>query len=132
MLPGPLEARQDPFSNAFPLELGNRPEDVHLQLAGWSRRVDPLGEADERDAERLQFVEQRDQVLQVATESIEPPADQHIEPPPLGVGQELVERGTTIFRPAHPAINVLDGRPAARLDLPSQLLELVLRFLLER
>jgi hypothetical protein len=36
---GPLEARQDPFSDAFPFELRDSAEDVHLQLAGGGGRV---------------------------------------------------------------------------------------------
>jgi hypothetical protein len=35
----------------------NRAQDVHLQLAGWRRGVDPFVERHEHDAERLQFLE---------------------------------------------------------------------------
>ena len=83
------------------------------------------------DAERLQLVEQRDQVLEVAPEPIESPAHQHVEPAPLGIGQELIERRATILRPAHPAIDVLDRRPASGADVPPQLLQLVLRLLVD-
>jgi hypothetical protein len=65
---GPTQARQDAFSNAFALELGDRPKDVHLQLAGGRGRVDPFGQADKRDAECLEVVEQRDQVLERPSE----------------------------------------------------------------
>jgi len=34
------QAGMDAFANAFPLELGERGEDVELQLAGRCRRVD--------------------------------------------------------------------------------------------
>src|SRR5437867_3500241 len=40
--PGALQARHHPFSDAFPLELRDGAEDVHLQLAGRRRRVDAL------------------------------------------------------------------------------------------
>jgi hypothetical protein len=51
--PCPLEARQHPFPDALSLELGNRPENVHLQLPGWCGRVDSFRQADERHAEAL-------------------------------------------------------------------------------
>jgi len=95
------------------------PEDVHLQLAGGCGGVDPFGQADACDAEGPQVVEQGDQMLQVPTEPIETPADQDIEPASLGIGEQLIESGTSILRPAHPAINVLDARPSPRLDLPA-------------
>jgi hypothetical protein len=51
--PSPRQAGPDAFLNPRPLELGDRPEDVHLQLAGWRRGVDALGQADERNTKRL-------------------------------------------------------------------------------
>ena len=105
--PGPY-----PFDDPRSLELGDRAEDVHLELAGRRRGVDALGQTHERNAERLQLLQQRDQVLQVASESIKPPANQHVKPSTLGIGQELVESGATILRPADAAIDVLDCRPA--------------------
>ncbi len=75
LCPRPRHAGQDPLSNALALELGDRPEDVHLELASRCRRVDPFGEADERDPQRLQLLEQGDEVLQAAPKAVEPPAD---------------------------------------------------------
>ena len=126
----PRQPGADALDDPRPLELSNRTEDVHLELAGGRRGVDPFREADERDAKRLKLVEERDQVLQTAPEPIEPPADQHIEPPPLGIGQELIERGAPVLRSAYAAIDVLDRRPAARLDVTAQLDQLVLAGLL--
>jgi hypothetical protein len=39
-----------------PLELRNGSEDVHLELARRGRGVDALGQTDECDAERLEFL----------------------------------------------------------------------------
>ena len=58
--PGPLKARQNTFPNPFPLEFGDGGQDMHLELAGGRRGVDALRQTDERDAERLEFLEQRD------------------------------------------------------------------------
>ena len=73
--PRPREAGSDTLGDPRPLELRNGREDMHLQLAGWRRRVDALLQADERHAQRLELVEQGDEVLQAAPQLIEPPAD---------------------------------------------------------
>src|SRR5262249_34138350 len=86
------------LNDARALELGDRCQDVHLQLAGGRRRVDAFGQADERDPERLQIVEQSDQVLETTSETIESPSYQDVEPAPLRVGEELIEPGSTIPR----------------------------------
>jgi hypothetical protein len=39
---------------------------VHLELPRWRRGIDALSEGYERNANGLEFFEQRDQVLQVA------------------------------------------------------------------
>jgi hypothetical protein len=108
------------------------PEDVHLQVAGRRRGVDALRQTDERHAEHLEFLQQRDQMLQVASEPIEAPADDDIEPATSSISDQLIEGGASILCPAHPAIHVLDGRPASGLHVPPDFSELVLRFLLQR
>ncbi len=47
----------DAFADAGALELGDRGEDVELQLADGRRGVDALGQRDERDPKRGQFVD---------------------------------------------------------------------------
>jgi hypothetical protein len=63
--PGPRQPGPDPLDDTTAFEFGYGPEDVHLKTPGRRRGVDALGEADERDAERLEILEQRDQVLEV-------------------------------------------------------------------
>jgi len=60
--PRALQARLDALRDASPLELGDRAKHVQLQLASACRRVDPLVQRHERDAERLQLLEQQNQV----------------------------------------------------------------------
>ena len=74
-----LQAGEYAFSNALTLELRNRAEDVHLELPCWRGCINSFREAHEGDAERLAFVEQRDQVSEIAPKAIEPPADQHVK-----------------------------------------------------
>jgi hypothetical protein len=110
--PRPRQPGPDAFYDASPFESSNGPEDLHLETPGRRRRVDALRQADERDAERLEFVEQRDQVAEVTPEPIETPADQDIEPTSAGFGQEPIESGPAVLRTADPTIDVLDSRPA--------------------
>ena len=86
----PRKARPHPLCDSCPLELRNRAEDVHLQPPRRRGRVDPLGKADEGDAHRLQLIEQRNQVFQVAPKPIEAPTQEHIELAALGVLQKNI------------------------------------------
>jgi hypothetical protein len=63
-----------------PLELRNRPQDVELETTCRGAGVDALSKAHKADAESREFVEQHDQVSQVAPESIQPPHYQRVEP----------------------------------------------------
>jgi hypothetical protein len=51
--PSPRRAGPPAFLNPRPLELRDRAQDVHLELAGRRGGVNPFGEADERHTERL-------------------------------------------------------------------------------
>ena len=96
---GPLEARLDPFHDARPLELRQRGQDVELKRPGWRGAVDPLAEADERHPDRVQLVEERHEVSQVAPEPIQPPADQDIEPPARGVPDQPIQGRASVLGP---------------------------------
>ena len=50
---------------------------------------------------------------QIATEPVEPPAQDDIEAPSPGINHELIERRPPIFSPAHTAVNVLTAVPLA-------------------
>lgn len=69
---------------------------------------------------------------QIAPKSIQPPANQYIEPSPLRVSDQGVQRRPTILRAADAAVHVLGDCPASRLSVLPQFLELVFRFLVER
>lgn len=129
--PSPLEASQHALSDAFPLELRDRAKDVHLELPGWCRGVDAFREAEECHPERLQFFQQRDQMLQIATEPIQTPAHEDIELPPLGVGDKFIERRATVLCAAHAMIDVFSlGGPASRLHVAPDFEELILTSLI--
>src|SRR5438034_8731268 len=71
-------------------------------------------------------------MFQVPSESIQPPAHQHIEPSTLRIADHLVERRSAILRSVHPTVHVFDRRPTPRLNVAPELLKLVFRFLVER
>ena len=48
---------------------------------------------------RLEFIEQQNQVPQVATKAVEPPAHEHVKSPPLRVRAELVESRSLVLGP---------------------------------
>jgi hypothetical protein len=120
------------FGDSCSLKFGNRREDVHLEFPGGRRGVDAFGQADERDPERLQVLQQCDQVLQVATEPIKSPAHDDIEPPPLGISNQRIESGAAILRSTHPTIDILDGRPASGRAEGARFRKLILWLLIDR
>ena len=64
-----------------------------MELTSWRRGVDALGQTDEGHAERLQIIEQRNQVLEIAAKPIETPAHEHVELAPLGIFQRAIKTG---------------------------------------
>ena len=105
---------------------------MQLELAGSRRRVDALVERHERDAERLQFFEQRDQVAQIAAEAIEAPDDEDIEPATSSVDEQAIKRRPAVLRPADAAVDVLLGRSPPRGNVAPDLRKLILRLLAPR
>ena len=113
------------------MSFAERAEDVELEPACGCSAVDALVEANEGDTHDLQLIEQRDKVLQIPTQAVEPPAHQHVELPAFGIGEELVERRPAVLRAADAAVHILDRCPTAGLAVAAEFLELVLRFLIE-
>jgi hypothetical protein len=98
VLPARSASRSHALLNPSAFKLGDRRQDVQLERAGWRRRVDAFGQADERDAERAQLVEHRDEVAEIATKSVQAPDDQNIEPPPPRVSHHRVECWPALLR----------------------------------
>jgi len=55
----------------------------------------------------------------IPTEPVQPPADQHVKPAPLGIADEGIESGATVLRPTHPTVNVFLSAPVPSLDIPA-------------
>jgi hypothetical protein len=71
-------------------------------------------------------------MTKVATEPVETPADDALQPVPTDISNELVERWPSVLRAADTSVHELDGGPAARLHVPPQLEQLVLGCLIVR
>jgi hypothetical protein len=125
------ESRYDTLLYASPLELGDRSQDVQLELARWCRGVDAFSETDEGDTECLKVIEQRNQVFEVAAEPIEAPAHEHVGLPTPSIGNELVESWPLVLRTADATVYVLDCAPATSLNVAPKLLKLILGLLVE-
>jgi hypothetical protein len=66
---------------------------MKLQLPRWRGAVDALTQTDEGHADMIQVFEHRHEVPQVAPESIQSPAHEHVEASPLGVLQQASRAG---------------------------------------
>ena len=126
------EARHHSLLNPRALELRNRGQDVELQPPRWRRCVDALPKGHERNPQRLEFIEQQNQVPEVPSETVQPPADENIEAPSTSGFEEFIERRTAVLGTRHASVNVFDGRPASALHIRPKLGELVLDMLVER
>jgi hypothetical protein len=88
----------DTLADSRLLKFRKGSQDVELQLARGRRTVNSFPEAHERDAERLKFLDECDQVAEVATKAIEPPGDHDIKTALPGVSDERVEGRSALLR----------------------------------
>ena len=58
-------------------------------------------------------------MLEVAPQTVEPPADQDVEPPAPRVTEEPVERRASLLGTGHPFVHVFSSRPATSLGIAS-------------
>ena len=65
-------------------------------------------------------------------QAVQPPHDDGIHFPPLGIRHEAVQGRSAVLGPADAVVNELLRRPASCLDVPPQLLELILGLLVQR
>jgi hypothetical protein len=104
---------------------------VELQFSGGRRAVDAFPKRDKGDTERLEFLEEHNQVPEITPKSVQPPADDHVEPAASSISNEPIQRRPAVFRAAHATVHVLDGGPGACLDVTVQFLKLVGGLLIE-
>ena len=99
-------ARAHPLNNKVAFEFGDGPDDDNDGPSERATSVDVFPEADELDAEPVQFVQCFQQVAYRPRQAVESPDQDHIKLPAAGVGHELVQAGALTLHPAD-AIGVL-------------------------
>jgi hypothetical protein len=112
LCPGPLEARQHPFPNTFPLELRQRRQDVELEFPGGRCAVDALAQADEGNAQAGEILQHRHQMPEVPPEPVQPPAHQHVKPPSFRIPEQRIQRRPPVLGAAHTTVHELRAGPA--------------------
>src|SRR5687768_16087013 len=99
---------------------------MQLQFSRRRRAIDTLPETDKRDADTFELFKQGHEMSEIAAQSIETPADQHVEPAALGIHDELAESRPLVLCPTDPLVHILGRGPAPCVDVVAQLLQLVL------
>ena len=129
--PGGVDARGCAIAYQVALELGDGAEHVKQQPAGGRRRVDGLIDDDEVDPQGLEIPAEGGQMADGAGQAVELHAGDRVEAPAAGVGQEPVERGPAIPRPADAVVHVLArDRESSGLRVEAQPVDLDLGMLL--
>src|SRR5262245_32940003 len=130
--PSPAQPGHNTLTDEFALEFGDRREDMKEQPATRRRGVDTLIEHDEVDAEGLELLRQRHQVVNAPREPVELDDDHGAHFSSAHVGHHGVELRPVIAGPAHPLIGILKGLPAPRLGVAAKREELNLARLVRR
>ena len=73
-----------------------------MQLPGWRGGVDAFAKPDERNAKRLKSSSSVIRCFRLRPSRSSRQHTTHIEPPPLGVREQLIERGPTVLAPDTP------------------------------
>jgi hypothetical protein len=112
--PRSREPGRDALHDPGPLKLGNRREKMKLEASRRRAAIDPFVQATESDAERAYLVQRHDQVLQVASESVEAPYHEHVEAAAPGIDCQAIECRPAFLGAADPAVDVFsDAQPRA-------------------
>ena len=98
------EAGMRPFDDPGSLNLGQHTDEREHGSSDRRREIERLTQRHEANTKMLELVEQRHQVTQVTTESIERGHGDEIKIASAGVGHQGIEAGTFLPRPAHGVI----------------------------
>jgi hypothetical protein len=126
-----METGHNPFPDAFAFKLRDSGENVKLQFPCRCAGVDALAQGDESNPERLEFIEQKNQVTEVPPEAVQSPTHEDIEPASLRITKQFIESGPAVLRAGDAAVHIFVNRPRAQLTMPAKFLKLILRFLVQ-
>ena len=123
--PSTLEARDRALLQALAFELTQGRENCELEPAAGGAKIQTFFEGNEWNVQRLEILEHRQQMFQIASDSIESPAHNDLDPRAASIKKKPVKTWPAILRPAHlVGVFRMDG-PAPRLAVATELEELV-------
>ena len=79
------------------IKLGQGREDMQLQPPCWRRAIDSLIERHKSHAQRVHLIKQGHEVAQASTQSVQPPADDDIDPPAADILHEGIQSPPAIL-----------------------------------
>lgn len=91
--------------NQGPFKFGHDTDDLKHQAAGGIAQVQVVAKTDKGYSERFQLSDRVDQVAQGTLAPIEFPDEHGIKLPPAGIGHQLVQCGTGVFRTSPPSFS---------------------------
>ena len=99
---GPAHTGPNPLDNKVAFQLGDGADDDDDGAAQRAAGIDVLSEADELDAQVVQFVEHLEEVADGAGDPVRSPDEHNVKLPLAGIPQHLVEAGAARFGAADP------------------------------
>jgi hypothetical protein len=128
VLPGGLGATDpgdDPLLDDTTLEFRERRDDGREEASSGRGRVQPrVPERHEADAVAGELVEHTEDVLEAASQPVELPDHDEVEPPGLRVGEHPVQGRSGGLGARHPVVDVLDRLPSTLRSNLSEFVEL--------
>jgi hypothetical protein len=93
--PGPTHTCPDAFDDEIPFQLRDCPDDDDNGPAKRAAGVEVLAEADELDAQVVEFIEHLEEVPDRARDPIRSPDQDYLEAAAAGIPQQLIETRTS-------------------------------------
>ena len=103
----PVGAVDRAFAQPFAFELGERAEQPQHHPPGRGLRVDHVGGGDHPQPERVEVLDQAEQVQQAATQPVQLGDQHHLDLARRGRGEHLLQRRARRRSPGHAGIQVL-------------------------
>ena len=123
--PSALEARDRALLQSLAFELTQGCENCELEPAAGGAKIQTLLQRNEWNVQRLKVLEHRQEMFQIAPDSIERPAHDNLDSRSTGVEKKPIKTGPAILRPTHLVGVFSMNSPAPRLAVATELEELV-------
>jgi hypothetical protein len=129
--PSPAHSCADPFDDQIPFQLGDRPDDDDDGPAQRAAGIQVLPEADELDAEMVEFVENLEEVPDGPGDPVRGPYQDHLEAAAAGIPQQVIETRAPGLGPRDPVSVLGDDLKTPLLGHGAEIMKLSLRVLVD-